>query len=68
MQRLKRTNGDELSPGVEEVVKVLIAAKRKLQEGDKMAGRHGNKGVVARVLPVEDMPYLEDGTPARHRA
>ncbi len=63
VQRLKRANGDELDPGVEEIVKVLIAAKRKLQEGDKLAGRHGNKGVVARVLPVEDMPYMEDGTP-----
>ncbi len=63
VQRLKRTNGDELDPGVEEVVKVLIAAKRKLQEGDKLAGRHGNKGVVARVLPMEEMPYMEDGTP-----
>ena len=63
VQRLKRTNGDELDPGVEEVVKVLIAAKRKLQEGDKLAGRHGNKGVVARVLPLEEMPYMEDGTP-----
>jgi len=63
VQRLKRSANDDLSPGVEEVVKVLIAAKRKLKEGDKMAGRHGNKGVVARVLPVEDMPFLEDGTP-----
>ena len=63
VQRLKRTEGDELSPGVDEVVKVLIAVKRKLREGDKMAGRHGNKGVVARVLPEEDMPYMEDGTP-----
>jgi DNA-directed RNA polymerase subunit beta len=63
VQRLKRSANDDLSPGVEEVVKVLIAAKRKLKEGDKMAGRHGNKGVVARVLPAEDMPYLEDGTP-----
>jgi DNA-directed RNA polymerase subunit beta len=63
VQRLKRSANDDLSPGVEEVVKVLIAAKRKLKEGDKMAGRHGNKGVVARVLPPEDMPYLEDGTP-----
>ena len=63
VQRLKRSANDDLSPGVEEVVKVLIAAKRKLKEGDKMAGRHGNKGVVARVLPVEDMPYLDDGTP-----
>ncbi len=63
IQRLKRSNNDDLLPGVEEVVKVLIAAKRKLKEGDKMAGRHGNKGIVARVLPVEEMPYLEDGTP-----
>jgi len=63
VQRLKRANGDELDPGVEEIVKVLIAAKRKLQEGDKLAGRHGNKGVIARVLPIEDMPYMEDGTP-----
>ncbi|MCH5294362.1 MAG: DNA-directed RNA polymerase subunit beta [Treponema sp.] len=63
IQRLKRTEGDELNPGVDEVVKVVIADKRKLCVGDKMAGRHGNKGVVARILPVEDMPYLEDGTP-----
>ncbi len=63
VQRLKRTEGDDLNPGVDEVVKVLIAVKRKLREGDKMAGRHGNKGIVARILPVEDMPYMEDGTP-----
>ena len=63
IQRLKRSEGDELQPGVEEQVKVIIADKRKLVVGDKMAGRHGNKGVVARILPVEDMPYLEDGTP-----
>ncbi len=63
VQRLKRSEGDDLSPGVDEVVKVLVATKRKLQEGDKMAGRHGNKGVIARVLPEEDMPYLADGTP-----
>ncbi|MDR1029995.1 MAG: DNA-directed RNA polymerase subunit beta [Treponema sp.] len=62
IQRLKRTQGDDLNPGVDEVVKVLIATKRKLREGDKMAGRHGNKGVVARILPEEDMPYMEDGT------
>ncbi len=62
VQRLRRTEGDDLNPGVDEVVKVLIATKRKLREGDKMAGRHGNKGIVARILPVEDMPYLEDGT------
>jgi DNA-directed RNA polymerase subunit beta len=63
VQRLKRSEGDDLNPGVDEVVKVLIATKRKLKEGDKMAGRHGNKGVVARVLPEEDMPYTEDGMP-----
>jgi len=63
IQRLKRTEGDDLNPGVDELVKVLIATKRKLREGDKMAGRHGNKGVVAKILPEEDMPYMEDGTP-----
>ena len=63
VQRMKRVEGDDLSPGVDEIVKVLIANKRKLREGDKMAGRHGNKGIVARILPIEDMPYLEDGTP-----
>ena len=63
VQRLKRSEGDDLNPGVDEVVKVLIATKRKLKEGDKMAGRHGNKGVVARVLPEEDMPYTSDGQP-----
>ncbi len=63
VQRLKRSEGNDLNPGVDEVVKVLIATKKKLQEGDKMAGRHGNKGVIARVLPEEDMPYMEDGTP-----
>ncbi len=63
VQRLKRSEGDDLNPGVDEVVKVLIATKRKLKEGDKMAGRHGNKGVVARVLPEEDMPYTDEGMP-----
>lgn len=63
IQRLSRKEGNELNPGVDEVVKVIIADKRKLVVGDKMAGRHGNKGVVARILPIEDMPYLEDGTP-----
>ncbi len=57
------TKGDELPPGVIKMVKVYVAIKRKLQVGDKMAGRHGNKGVVSKVLPIEDMPYLEDGTP-----
>ena len=61
IDRLSR--GDELPPGVIKMVKVYIAIKRKLQVGDKMAGRHGNKGVVSRILPEEDMPYLEDGTP-----
>ena len=63
IQRLKRSKGNDLNPGVEEVVKVIIATKKKLQEGDKMAGRHGNKGVIARILPEEDMPFMEDGTP-----
>ncbi|HHX24556.1 MAG TPA: DNA-directed RNA polymerase subunit beta [Thermoanaerobacterales bacterium] len=58
-----RENGDELPPGVNELVRVYIAQKRKISEGDKMAGRHGNKGVISRILPVEDMPYLPDGTP-----
>ncbi|MDD8049499.1 MAG: DNA-directed RNA polymerase subunit beta [Thomasclavelia sp.] len=58
-----RKNGDELQPGVNRVVKVYIVQKRKISEGDKMAGRHGNKGVISRILPVEDMPHLEDGTP-----
>jgi len=59
----KLTKGDELPPGVIKMVKVYVAIKRKLQVGDKMAGRHGNKGVVSRILPMEDMPYLPDGTP-----
>ncbi|NLY55984.1 MAG: DNA-directed RNA polymerase subunit beta [Firmicutes bacterium] len=58
-----RENGDELSPGVNKLVRVYIAQKRKISEGDKMAGRHGNKGVIARILPEEDMPFLPDGTP-----
>ncbi|MEC0269898.1 DNA-directed RNA polymerase subunit beta, partial [Paenibacillus anseongense] len=58
-----RENGDELPPGVNQLVRVYIAQKRKISEGDKMAGRHGNKGVVARILPEEDMPFLPDGTP-----
>ncbi|MDA0712538.1 MAG: DNA-directed RNA polymerase subunit beta, partial [bacterium] len=62
-ERIKRLKeGDELPPGVIKMVKVYVAVKRKLQPGDKMAGRHGNKGVVSRVLPIEDMPYLPDGT------
>ena len=58
-----RDNGDELSPGVNQLVRVSIAQKRKIGAGDKMAGRHGNKGVISRVLPIEDMPFLPDGTP-----
>ena len=58
-----RENGDELPPGVNELVRVYIAQKRKLSVGDKMAGRHGNKGVISRILPVEDMPFLPNGTP-----
>lgn len=58
-----RKNGDELPPGVNEVVRVYIVQKRKISEGDKMSGRHGNKGVISRILPIEDMPFLPDGTP-----
>lgn len=58
-----RENGDELSPGVNQMVRVYIVQKRKIHEGDKMAGRHGNKGVISRILPEEDMPYMSDGTP-----
>jgi DNA-directed RNA polymerase subunit beta len=61
VEKLQR--GDELPPGVMKMVKVFVAVKRKLQPGDKMAGRHGNKGVISRIVPCEDMPYLEDGTP-----
>ncbi len=60
-----RESGDELSPGVNRLVRVYIAQKRKISEGDKMAGRHGNKGVISRILPVEDMPFLPDGTPVQ---
>ena len=62
----KVQRGDELPPGVVKLVKVFVAKKRKLSVGDKMAGRHGNKGVVAKIVPEEDMPYLPDGTPVRH--
>ncbi|MGD9842966.1 MAG: DNA-directed RNA polymerase subunit beta [Steroidobacteraceae bacterium] len=61
-KRLKITQGDDLAPGVLKMVKVYLAVKRRIQPGDKMAGRHGNKGVVSTIVPVEDMPYLEDGT------
>ncbi|WP_256762330.1 DNA-directed RNA polymerase subunit beta [Cohnella sp. WQ 127256] len=60
-----RENGDELPPGVNQLVRAYIAQKRKISEGDKMAGRHGNKGVIARILPEEDMPFLPDGTPVQ---
>jgi DNA-directed RNA polymerase subunit beta len=64
----KLQRGDELPPGVMKMVKVFVAVKRKIQPGDKMAGRHGNKGVVSKIVPIEDMPFLEDGTAGRHRA
>lgn len=63
-KKKKLTQGDELPPGVQKMVKVYLAVKRRLQPGDKMAGRHGNKGVVSKIVPVEDMPYMADGTPA----
>jgi DNA-directed RNA polymerase subunit beta len=63
-KRQKLTQGDDLAPGVLKMVKVYLAVKRRIQPGDKMAGRHGNKGVISTIVPVEDMPYLEDGTPA----
>ena len=63
VKMFSRENGDELSPGVSHLVRVYVAQKRKILQGDKMAGRHGNKGVIAKVLPEEDMPYTEDGTP-----
>src|SRR3546814_9222210 len=63
-KRKKLTQGDELPPGVLKMIKVYLAVKRRLQPGDKMAGRHGNKGVVSRITPVEDMPHMADGTPA----
>jgi DNA-directed RNA polymerase subunit beta len=58
-----RDADDELSPGVNQLVRVYVAQKRKIQDGDKLAGRHGNKGVISKILPIEDMPFLEDGTP-----
>ncbi|WP_432560033.1 DNA-directed RNA polymerase subunit beta [Granulicoccus sp. GXG6511] len=58
-----REDGDELAPGVNQLVRVYVAQKRKISDGDKLAGRHGNKGVIAKILPIEDMPFLEDGTP-----
>jgi len=63
IKKRKLTQGDELPPGVQKMVKVYLAVKRRLQPGDKMAGRHGNKGVVSKIVPVEDMPYMANGTP-----
>ena len=63
LKKKKMTQGDELQAGVQKMVKVYVAVKRRLQPGDKMAGRHGNKGVISRIVPVEDMPYMADGTP-----
>ena len=62
-KKTKITAGDDLAPGVLKMVKVYLAVKRRVQPGDKMAGRHGNKGVISTIVPVEDMPYSEDGTP-----
>lgn len=62
-KKKKLTQGDELPPGVQKMVKIYIAVKRRLQPGDKMAGRHGNKGVISKIVPLEDMPYMADGTP-----
>jgi DNA-directed RNA polymerase subunit beta len=62
-KKKKLTQGDELPPGVQKMVKVYVAVKRRLQPGDKMAGRHGNKGVISKIVPIEDMPYMDDGTP-----
>ena len=63
VRKFSREDGDELPPGVNQLVRVYVAQKRKISEGDKLAGRHGNKGVIAKILPIEDMPYLADGTP-----
>ena len=63
IKRKKLTQGDDLAPGVLKIVKVYLAVKRRIQPGDKMAGRHGNKGVISTIVPVEDMPYMADGTP-----
>ena len=62
-KKAKLTQGDDLAPGVLKMVKVYLAVKRRVQPGDKMAGRHGNKGVVSTIVPVEDMPFMQDGTP-----
>jgi DNA-directed RNA polymerase subunit beta len=63
VREFNREDGDELPPGVNQLVRVYVAQKRKISVGDKLAGRHGNKGVIAKILPIEDMPFTEDGTP-----
>src|SRR5262249_27879598 len=63
VKTFSRNEGDDLPPGVNELVRVFVAKKRKIAEGDKLAGRHGNKGVISKIVDVEDMPFLEDGTP-----
>ncbi|MCV4754851.1 hypothetical protein OFC37_35850, partial [Escherichia coli] len=63
VKRFSREAGDDLPPGVNEMVRVFVATKRKIAEGDKLAGRHGNKGVISKIVPEEDMPFMEDGTP-----
>src|SRR5205085_7381892 len=63
VKTFSRGAGDDLSPGVNELVRVYVAKKRKISEGDKLAGRHGNKGVISKIVPEEDMPFLEDGRP-----
>ena len=63
MLTFSRDDGDDLPPGVNDLVRVYVATKRKISEGDKLAGRHGNKGVISKIVPEEDMPHLADGTP-----
>src|SRR3569623_3414649 len=63
VKKFSRENDDDLSPGVNDLVRVYVAKKRKIAEGDKLAGRHGNKGVISKIVPEADMPHLEDGTP-----
>ena len=63
MQILKRDEGADLPPGVNQKVRVYVAIQRKIQVGDKLSGRHGNKGVISKINPIEDMPFMEDGTP-----
>ena len=65
VKKFSREAGDELPPGVNQMVRVYVAQKRKISEGDKLAGRHGNKGVISKILPLEDMPFTPDGTPVQ---